>query len=63
MIKSVLKKVFWAVRAQLKCAQAYEALEKLDEAKKLYERLAGMDIEESAFAKQRIEWIKWKERR
>ena len=54
------KGIFWAVRAQLKCAQNFERLEKLDEAGKLDEKLAVMNIEESEFAKKRLEWIKWR---
>jgi len=54
------KGTFWSVRAQLKCAQDFERINKLDEAKKLYEKLANMDIEESAFAKQRLDWIRWR---
>ena len=52
------KGVFWSVRAELKSAQIFEKIERLDEAKKLYEKLAGMDVEESAFAKKRLEWMK-----
>lgn len=50
---------FWALRAQLKAAQVLERLNKTPEAKMLYEKLADMDVEESAFAKKRLEWIKW----
>ena len=52
------KGAFWSVRAQLKCAQLFERLDKPEEAKKLYEKLAGMDIEESSLAKSRLEWLK-----
>jgi hypothetical protein len=34
-------------------------MDKADEACRLYEKLAAMDIEESAFAKKRLEWLKW----
>jgi tetratricopeptide (TPR) repeat protein len=51
---------FWSVRAMLACAKIFERLEKFDDARRLYEKLADMDVEESAFAKQRIEWIKWR---
>ncbi|MBU0604722.1 MAG: tetratricopeptide repeat protein, partial [Candidatus Omnitrophica bacterium] len=50
--------VFWSVRAQLKCAQAFEAIGKPDEASRLYEKLAGMEVEESDFAKKRLELLK-----
>ena len=49
---------FWSVRAQLKCAQALEALGKPVEASRLYEKLAGMEVEESDFAKKRLELLK-----
>ncbi len=52
------KGAFWSVRAELKAAQIFEKLNRLNEAKKLYERLAEMDIEESAFANKRLEWIR-----
>lgn len=54
------KGTFWSVRAQLKCAQLLERLERYDEARKMYEKLSAMDIEESQFAKQRLEWLKWR---
>jgi len=53
------KGIFWSVRAQLKCAQVMERLGKNDEARKLYEKLAGMDAEESDLARKRLEWLKW----
>ena len=49
---------FWSVRAQLKCAQDLEAIGKPGEALRLYEKLAGMEIEESGFAKRRLELLK-----
>ncbi|MBI4974261.1 MAG: tetratricopeptide repeat protein [Candidatus Omnitrophica bacterium] len=54
------KGVFWSIRSQLKCALAFERLEKWDEAKLVYEKLAGMDVEESKFAKERLEWLRWR---
>lgn len=51
---------FWSVRAQLKCAQLLERMERYDDAKTIYEKLARMDIEESEFARQRLEWLKWR---
>lgn len=51
---------FWPVRATLACAKIFERMEKFEEARRLYEKLADMDVEESAFAKQRLEWIKWR---
>ena len=52
------KGAFWSVRAELKCAQIFEKLSRPGEAKKLYEKLAVMDAEESAFAKKRLESLK-----
>jgi tetratricopeptide (TPR) repeat protein len=52
------KGTFWSVRANLKCARAFEKLGRLAEAKRLYEKLAAMDIEESAFARKRLEMMK-----
>lgn len=54
------KGTFWSVRAQLKCAQLLERMERFDDARKLYEKLADMDIEESQLAKQRLEWLRWR---
>lgn len=51
---------FWSVRATLACAKIFERLEKFEDARHLYEKLADSDFEESAFAKQRLEWIKWR---
>jgi len=53
-------RTFWSVRATLACAKIFERLEKFEDARRLYEKLADMDVEESAFAKQRLEWIKWR---
>ncbi len=49
---------FWSVRAQLKCAQALEAVGKPCEASLLYEKLAGMEVEESDFAKKRLDILR-----
>ena len=49
------KSVFWGVRARLSCAKIFERLQKWEEAKHLYEKLASMDVEESKFAKERLE--------
>jgi len=54
------KGTFWSVRATLKCAKLFEGMEKFDEARQLYEKLSDMDVAESAFAKQRLELIKWR---
>jgi len=52
---------FWALRAQLKCAKLFERLDRINEAVKLYEKLVLLDVEESKFAKERLEWLKWRE--
>jgi tetratricopeptide (TPR) repeat protein len=54
------KGVFWSVRAQLKAAQLFETVDSPDDAKRLYEKLADMDVQESEFAKKRIEWLKYR---
>jgi TolA-binding protein len=56
------KGIFWSVRAQLKAAQIFERLGQPGEARKLYEKLSDMDVEESAFARKRLEWLKWQDR-
>jgi len=55
------KGAFWSVRAELAAAKIFERTGRLDEAKSLYEKLAAMDVEESSFARQRIEWIRLRE--
>jgi TolA-binding protein len=57
------KGAFWSVRAQLKGAQIFERLGRVNEARKLYEKLSEMDVEESAFAKKRLEWLKWQDKK
>ena len=54
---------FWSLRAELRCAQLFERLEEPAEAKKLYQKLAEMDVEESVLAKKRLEWINWRGRK
>jgi tol-pal system protein YbgF len=57
------KGVFWSVRAQLRAAQIFERMDRIDDAKRLYEKLASMDVQESEFAKKRIEWLKYREQK
>jgi TolA-binding protein len=45
---------FWSIRAKLKSAMIFEGLKKAAEARRLYEELAGLDVEESKFAKERL---------
>jgi TolA-binding protein len=54
------KGIFWSVRAYLKSAQILEKLGRMEEAVKLYKKLALMDVEESTFAKKRLESMKGK---
>jgi TolA-binding protein len=54
------KGAFWSVKAQMKCAQAFERLGSFDEARKVYEKLVNMGISESDLARKRLEWIKWR---
>ena len=51
------KGAFWSVRAELKSAQIFEKLDRPGDARRLYEKLKEMDVEESAFAKKRLEEI------
>jgi tol-pal system protein YbgF len=49
---------FWPVRAQLKCAQDLEKLDRPNDAMRLYEKLADMGIEESDFARRRLDALR-----
>ena len=49
---------FWALRAQLKAAQSFEKEKKIDEAIKVYEKLAKEDAEEAALAAKRLAELK-----
>lgn len=51
------KGAFWATRGLLKAAQTFERMGKLPEAKKAYEELAAMDVEESKMAKEKLKTI------
>ncbi len=48
---------FWSIRAELKGAQLLERTGDRESARKLYEKLAGMDIEESQFASGRLDLL------
>ncbi|MCM8790506.1 MAG: tetratricopeptide repeat protein [Candidatus Omnitrophica bacterium] len=52
------KGVLWSVKAQMKCAQAFERIGKYEDAVNLYEKIAAMNIDDSKFAKKRIVDIK-----
>ncbi|MFA5411326.1 MAG: tetratricopeptide repeat protein [Candidatus Omnitrophota bacterium] len=47
-----------AVKALLRAASIYEGREDFQEAGKIYKRIAGMDVEEAKYARERIDWIK-----
>jgi predicted negative regulator of RcsB-dependent stress response len=48
---------FWCIRARLKSAAILEKMKRPGDARALYETLAAMDVEESAYAKKRIEYL------
>ena len=48
---------YYSTRAQLRCAQLFEAQNRWNDAKKIYEKLAGEDIEEAKHAKEKLNWI------
>ena len=52
------RNIFWSARAELKCAKLLEKMQKWDQAINVYERLAGRELKESEFAKERLEWLK-----
>jgi TolA-binding protein len=55
------KDKFWPIRALLAAAKASEKLGQREEAERIYERLAGGDVEESKFARERLEAIRGKQ--
>jgi TolA-binding protein len=48
---------YWSTRANLRAAQIYEAQEKWQDAKKIYEKIADKDIQESKYAQERLNWM------
>lgn len=52
---------FWAARAELKCANLLESMQKWDQAVNIYERLSKRGVKESEYALKRLEWLKRKE--
>jgi TolA-binding protein len=46
-----------SVKAYLRVASLYEEQEKLKDAAAVYAKLAGMNVDESKYARERIEWI------
>jgi TolA-binding protein len=51
------KSRYWATRARLRTAQIFEAQERWNDAKKIYEEIAQEDIQESKYARERLNWI------
>jgi tetratricopeptide (TPR) repeat protein len=49
---------YWMIKSIFRSANIFERLEKWDEAKKLYEKLIALNIDESKYARERLEWIK-----
>ena len=46
------------VDSQLACARLFERQKKWDAAEKLYKKISLMDVVESAYARERLSWIK-----
>ncbi len=55
------KAAFWSIRGRLAAAKILETMGRLSEALRLYEELSELNVEESKFAKERIEFIKNRE--
>jgi len=51
---------FWSLRAQLRSAQVFEKMERWEEARNVYSKLAAGDTAEAEYARERLEWIKGK---
>ena len=52
---------FWAARAELKCANLLERMQRWDQAIKVYTRLAQRKVKESEYAIKRLDWLKTKQ--
>ncbi|VAX35448.1 hypothetical protein MNBD_UNCLBAC01-1960 [hydrothermal vent metagenome] len=48
----------WVIKAYLRIARIFEDKEKWDEAKKIYDKIIQLQVAESKFASERIDWIK-----
>ena len=48
----------WGTKANLRVARIFEDSERWDDAKNIYRKIVESNIEESAFATERLEWIK-----
>jgi tol-pal system protein YbgF len=57
------KSTFWSIRAQLASAKIFERLGKDEEACRLYEKLAVLNVGESKFARERLEALRNKLKR
>lgn len=49
---------YWVVKSYLRVARIFEDRESWAEARKIYEKVAQENVEESKFAVERLEWIK-----
>ena len=49
---------FWGIKAQFRCAQIFEKEGEPEKAKRIYERLAEEPVEEGAYARKRLAWLK-----
>lgn len=48
---------YWLIKAYLRLARIFENNRKLLDAKKIYEKLSDMNVQESKYAKERLNWI------
>jgi len=49
---------YWSARAGLRAAYIFEVKQRWNDARKIYEEMAGADLEEAKYAKERLEWIR-----
>ncbi|MEA3305977.1 MAG: tetratricopeptide repeat protein, partial [Candidatus Omnitrophota bacterium] len=49
---------YWGIKAQFRCAQLFEKDNEIEKAEKIYERLADEPVEEGAYARGRLAWLK-----
>jgi len=52
------KDTAWTVKAYLRIARIFEDEDKWEESKAIYQKIIDLEIEESKFAQERLEWIK-----
>lgn len=51
------EKTIWAIKSYLRIARIFEDNESWDQAEKTYEKIFNLNVEESKYAEERIEWI------